>query len=359
MAAIDDPLYAALPATTRKALKEGLESGSGPKIAKALTTVDFPMGPIFPTAEELTEAQPSPVLAQALLDRISSRPRRSSNGLCTLEDTLCRMHDEAALVARGAAGDRKAFDSLIAPHLPRLRSFLLRLVNDPQDAEDLVQETTLQAYGKLSQFRGESSFGTWLFSIGSRLGLTHLRSRKRWAVTTQLDMHERCHQDEGFVRDLGGEIGRPDFHYEVSEHVAYCFSCVARALDPEESAAVILTEVFEVPNAEAARILGLSESTLRHRLTSGRRVMVEAFEGLCALVNKRGACNQCSTLRDVCPPDRRGPEVPELATAKDGEGGQDARFVRRLAVVRSANVVDGPTASLHAVMLRFIAKSIE
>src|SRR5262249_57194101 len=119
---------------------------------------------------------------------------------------------------------------------------------NPEDADDLAQEAALQAFRKLGDFRGDASFGTWLFSIGTRLGLTLLRSRERWPVTTQLEMHDRCHGDEAFLRDLGAEIGRPDLRYEVSEHVAYCFSCVGRALDPEESAAVILTEVFDLPN---------------------------------------------------------------------------------------------------------------
>jgi RNA polymerase sigma-70 factor (ECF subfamily) len=269
------------------------------------------------------------------------------------------MESESALIARVTAGDRRAFDELVTPHLPKLRSYLLRLVAHPQDAADLAQEATLQAFRKLADFRGESAFGTWLFSIATHLGLTHLRSRKRWAITTQLEMHDTCHDDEGFVSGLGAEIGRPDHRYEVSEHVAYCFSCVGRSLDPEESAAVILVEVFELPNAEAAKILGMSESTLRHRLASGRRTMTDSFEGLCALVGKGGACHQCSTLRDAYPPERRGPEVPRFGEVDEHGSDTEARFVRRLAVVRPANVVDGPTAGVHALMLGFIAKNVE
>jgi RNA polymerase sigma-70 factor (ECF subfamily) len=245
------------------------------------------------------------------------------------------------------AGDRAAFDALVAPQLPRLRSFLMRLVANPHDADDLVQEATLQAYRKCAEFRGESSFATWLFAIATRLGLTHLRARKRWATTTQLDMHELCHDTPEFLAQLGGELGRPEFRYEVAEHVAYCFSCIGRSLDPEESAAVILVEVFELSAAEAAKMIDLSESTFRHRLSAGRKAMTAAFDDLCALVNKRGACHQCKTLRDASPADRQGDEPPQLV-----------ELSRRLAVVRDANVVDGTTARLHALMLGFIAKNV-
>jgi RNA polymerase sigma-70 factor (ECF subfamily) len=158
---------------------------------------------------------------------------------------------------------------------------------------------------------------------------------------------------------MGAEVGRPDLRYEVAEHVAYCFSCIGRALDPEECAAVLLTEVFELPNSEAARALGLSESTFRHRLSSGRKQMMTAFDGLCALVSKRGACHQCATLRDIYPSERRGHEVPALGDVDDPAEDPEARFKRRLAIVRSADVTDGSTAGVHAVMLRFIAQKLE
>jgi RNA polymerase sigma-70 factor (ECF subfamily) len=263
--------------------------------------------------------------------------------------------NEARLLERARAGDRAAFDALVAPHLPRLRSFLHRLIAHPDDADDLTQDTALQAFRKLSSFRGESAFSTWLFAIAHRLGLTHLRTRKqRWPATIQLEMHDRAAASPEFRAELAAEIGRPEFRYEVAEHIAYCFSCIARSLDPEDSAALVLREVLDLPNHEAARIVNLSESTFRHRLSAARRTMTESFDGLCALINKQGACHQCSTLRGMCPSDRQGPPADPLGdTASDDP---DALLDRRIAAVRSADVVAGSTARMHAVMLRFIAR---
>ena len=255
------------------------------------------------------------------------------------------MDEEAALIERAAGGDRRAFDALLVPHVRKLHSYLARLVAHAQDAEDLLQEATLQAFRKLASFRGESSFATWLFAIATRLALTHLRARTRWSPTVQLEMHDRAQQDEAFLGELGGELGRPDFRYEVGEHVAYCFSCVGRSLDPEEGAAVLLAEVFELPHRDAARVLDLSESTFRHHLAAGRRAMETTFDGMCALVGKQGACHQCTTLRELSPPDRRGPDAPAIDS-----------YPRRLAIVRDADVAAGTTARMHAAMLRFIAK---
>jgi RNA polymerase sigma-70 factor (ECF subfamily) len=268
------------------------------------------------------------------------------------------MDDEASLLQRAQGGERPAFDALVAPHLPRLRSFLHRLVAHPDDADDLAQDATLQAFRKLASFRGESAFATWLFAIAHRLALTHLRTRKqRWPQAIQLEMHDRAAASASFGAELGGEIGRPDFRYEVGEHIAYCFACIGRSLDPEDSAALVLREVLDVPNHEAAKIVDLSESTFRHRLASARRTMTDAFDGMCALINKQGVCHQCSTLRELCPTDRRGPPVEPL-----GDGGTedaDVLFARRLATVRAADVTGGTTARMHAAMLRFIARHAE
>jgi RNA polymerase sigma-70 factor, ECF subfamily len=173
-----------------------------------------------------------------------------------------------------------------------------------EDADDLVQEATLKAHDKLDTFRGESSFKTWLHAIATRLALTHLEGRRRWPSTAQLSMHEKADATPAFLADLGAAVNGPDFQYDVAEHVAYCFACVGRSLEPETSAALLLVEVFDFKNMEAASILGLSESTLRHRLAAARAHMETTFDGLCALVNKGGACHQCATLRGMCPPGR-------------------------------------------------------
>jgi RNA polymerase sigma-70 factor (ECF subfamily) len=238
------------------------------------------------------------------------------------------------------------FEAMVAPHVGALRSYLTRLVANASDADDLVQDALVQAHRKLAEFRGDSSFKTWLFAIATRLGLTHLRTRKRWPVTTQLETHERCHRDPAFLAKLGGELAQPEFRYEVAEHVAYCFACVGRMLEPDVSAAVLLVEVFGLAASEAAKALDVTESVLRHKLAAGRREMTDAFDGLCALVNKGGACHQCSELREVSPPDRRGDAPPDLS----------GDLKRRLAIVRDADAVGGPTARLHKLMLGFIAE---
>ena len=264
---------------------------------------------------------------------------------------------EAELVASAKRGSTDAFGTLVEPLLPAMRSFALRLVMHPQDADDLVQDTLLQAQRKLRGFRGDATFRTWVFSILSRKCIDLLRARKRWPVSGQTlgaDLHV---QSPALMARIEQAAAAPTFRYDYREHIAYCFSCVGRALEPEEAAAVLLREVFEMTNAEAAEVLGLSVPTFRHRLAHARQFMKETFEGTCALVGKQGVCWQCDGLRQVLPEDRRGAPVQPIGGPDDD---RDGVYRRRLAIVREAKFGTGNelTKSLHDYLVGYMAGTL-
>jgi RNA polymerase sigma-70 factor (ECF subfamily) len=251
------------------------------------------------------------------------------------------------------AGDARAFEQLVAPHAGKLRALTCRLVGNPADAADLSQETLVRAFERVTSFRGESSFGTWLLAIATHLCLDHLRARGRWRVDAQPLAKDDCMAGASSLHgDLLATLSDPSFAFDVSEHIAFCFTCVARSLSPEMEIALVLRDVFDLSNVEAAAALGLTDSVFRHNLSSARTQMQVAFEGLCALVNKTGACHQCSELRDLTPEPRRGPAPPPLGIPSDS---REARWRRRLAVVQNANLETGRSRALHALLFRWIA----
>lgn len=238
--------------------------------------------------------------------------------------------------------DRAAFSRLVAQGTPKLKGVIRRLVGHPDETDDLVQQTLLNAWERIDTFRGDSEFSSWLCSIGSHLAVDHLRRQKRWRVRAQVAYANECLQKEDLAMEIGQVYASPSFAYDVSEHIAYCFACVGRSLNPDEYAAVVLREVLDQSTREAAKTLGVSESVLRHRLAAGRRVLVEEFEGLCSLVNKKGVCYQCKGLRDIAP--EPGPELP---TALDID--------QRIAIVSGARD-DGKSAELHDLFWRRTAE---
>lgn len=201
--------------------------------------------------------------------------------------------------------DVTELERVLPSALPRLRALASRLVGHPADAEDVVQEAMLRAARSVSEFRGDARLETWLFTITTRAALDHLRENKRFRTQVMIDA---C--SERGAEAVGGIFADASVAFDVHEHVAFCFGCVGRSLEPEVAAALVLREVFGLANDECARIAGTSEPVHRHRLREARASMEREFEGLCALVRKDGPCHQCSTLRSAAPPERRGPALP-------------------------------------------------
>lgn len=245
------------------------------------------------------------------------------------------MTDEK-LIEQAKSGDEAAFERLVAPLRPRLRSVIRRMVGHPEDTEDVLQDTLLKAWQGIAGFEGASSLSTWLTSIASRSAVDFLRRQKRWRSEAQVAYANLCATSEQLSGEVIDQCAAPDFAFEVREHIAYCFTCVGRSLPPDEIAALVLRDIVGLSSREASNALGTSESVLRHRLATARKSMQERFEGLCALVSKQGICHQCKGLQMVAPEHKRGapfPDVRDLAT--------------RCAVVRACETTS--MEALHAV----------
>src|SRR3954462_11983210 len=84
---------------------------------------------------------------------------------------------ELALVERCRRGELGAFEELYRAHAGRLFSLACRMLGNPADAEDLLQDIFLAAHRKLDSFRGEAALGTWLYRLATNQILDHVRSR--------------------------------------------------------------------------------------------------------------------------------------------------------------------------------------
>jgi len=190
------------------------------------------------------------------------------------------------------------------------------MLGNRADAQDLLQECWLRGQQEISAFRGNASaLKAWWFGIASHLALDYLRLRKCWRVEAQLIAEQESDSQPDEVEKLAAMMSEPDFRYEVKEHIAFCFTCIGRTLDPTEEAALLLREVFEFSNADAARLLDLSEPAFRHKLSSARQQMITSFDGLCQLINKTGRCYQCVTLREFAPEPFRGELITRIEPA--------------------------------------------
>ena len=112
---------------------------------------------------------------------------------------------EAQLIARAQRGDEQAFAALFEAHKRRVYSLCLRMTGNTAEAEDLTQEAFLQLFRKISTFRGESAFSTWLHRLAVNVVLMHLR--KKGLQQVSLDEVDTS-QDEPVKRDYGSDDQR-------------------------------------------------------------------------------------------------------------------------------------------------------
>ncbi len=165
--------------------------------------------------------------------------------------------EEQVWVLQSRKGDPAAFESLIRAHQRMVHSLTFRMTGSLDDAEDLAQETFLRAYQQLDSFRGEAKFSTWLCTIAVNLSL-NWRARE----SRRKDIHTKWSEDAILKND-----GRDEFPDELSRHVQKALD----RLPAKQRAAIVLTVYDGHNHAEAAQILGCSETTVSWRVFTARQ----------------------------------------------------------------------------------------
>ena len=167
--------------------------------------------------------------------------------------------DELGLVERCRRGDLGAFEELYRAHAGRLYSVALRLLGNPADAEDLLQEIFLAAHRKLDTFRGESAVGTWLYRLATNLCLDHLRSRagRSRQVTDSLE-GEREVFDTATSTLAEQTVTKMDLERALARLPEGC------------RAAFVLHDVEGLEHREVAEILGVAEGTSKSQVHKAR-----------------------------------------------------------------------------------------
>ena len=166
---------------------------------------------------------------------------------------------ELALVERCRRGDLGAFEELYRQHSGRLFSLAVRMLGNPADAEDMLQEIFLAAHRKLESFRGEAALGTWLYRLGMNQILDHVRSRaaRTGQLTDGLD-------DATLLADAGGHrladraIDRIDLERALAELPEGC------------RAAFVLHDVEGLEHKEVSEVLGIAEGTSKSQVHKAR-----------------------------------------------------------------------------------------
>jgi RNA polymerase sigma-70 factor (ECF subfamily) len=177
--------------------------------------------------------------------------------------------EERNLVERLQAGDEDAYTEMVERYSSRLRRVALSVLGDPDEAEEVVQETFLNAYESLKDFRGDSSLQTWLYRIALNASLMRLR-KKVTALSLERDLEEER-------LPTPGPAGPEEALIEAERRVT-----LMKAIDklPESLREVVLLRDIEgLSNTEAAQVLGISPGAFRVRLHRAHQRLQEELKG--------------------------------------------------------------------------------
>ncbi len=233
---------------------------------------------------------------------------------------------------------------------PQLKSFVLRMTASIPDTEDLVQDTYLKANERFSSFRGDAQLKTWIFAIATNLTRDFLRTKKRWPQNVTDICREAALGNPDFLKHaVHIRNTSPQGHFEIKEHIAFCFTCIGKSLPLEEQICILLKEVYGFKVAEIAEIMLLSEGVVKHHLHDGRKTMINVFDKRCALINKEGVCHQCSELNGIFNPKQSlQEELMKIEMARDAATkSKEHLFDLRTQIVQQIDPFLSPAAELQ------------
>jgi RNA polymerase sigma-70 factor (ECF subfamily) len=175
---------------------------------------------------------------------------------------------DASDMRRLAAGHDSALDALMTRHADKLFHYLVRQLRDEADAADLAQETFVRVHRHRSSYDPRRSFTTWLYTIATNL----VRDRFKWRAR-----HPEVSL-ESPLAESGNELGialpdarpGPDANLVAAERAAAVARAVA-ALPEDFRTPLVLAEFENLPNAEIAAIVGVSQKAVESRLYRARQ----------------------------------------------------------------------------------------
>ena len=192
-----------------------------------------------------------------------------------------KVAEEHSLVRKAQAGDRLAFEELVRRYDRDVLRLALNLVQRPEEARDVYQESFLRVYRNMHRFRFECSFYTWLYRIVTNVGLDHLRRR----TSRREDQAPVAEESQGGTRDFFDRQPelRPASNPErqlLGAEIGNQIQSAMKRLSPRERI------VFEMKHHQGMRLraigemLGTSEETVKNTLFRATRKLRASLDGL-------------------------------------------------------------------------------
>lgn len=210
-----------------------------------------------------------------------------------MKNPLSTTYDETTdqqLIEQAIAGNKQALNDLIVRHEHFIYNVAWKYTNDQDEASDLTQEVLIKVITKLSTFKGNSSFRTWLYRIVFN---EFLQTKRR-------PMEDRWEDFDDFARQLNA-IPNPELSLaEEQEQIlrtktarVRCMSGMLMCLTREQRLIYVLGDVFQIGHSMGADIFGITKDNFRKKLSRTRKEFHAFMNRQCGLVHQDNPC-RCS-----------------------------------------------------------------
>jgi RNA polymerase sigma-70 factor, ECF subfamily len=183
---------------------------------------------------------------------------------------------ETRLIEGLREGDEAAYETLILNYQQPVFNLVSRLLKDPSDACDVVQEVFLKIFRKVGAFRGQSSLKTWIYRIAVNEAHNHCRwnGRHRWR---EVGLEGAEDGGRSYKDCLPAPHGSP-YEYVLDREQQALIEAALASLNPSFRAAVVLRDLEDLSYEEIAEILQVPMGTVKSRILRGREALRDELE---------------------------------------------------------------------------------
>jgi RNA polymerase sigma factor (sigma-70 family) len=193
------------------------------------------------------------------------------------------------LVSRTIEGDRKALETLMTRYHIWIYNIAYKMVGDPLDAEDVTQEIMIKILTKLSTFKGQSRFRTWLYRIVKNHVL-NMQKRKRENQIISFDRYWKSIAETPDAEQPDPNLLPVDLSLILKETRVHCMMGMLLCLDRMQRLVFILGELFDVGESLGSELLEISKANYRQILSRSRKHLYLFMEDKCGLIREGNPC---------------------------------------------------------------------
>lgn len=173
------------------------------------------------------------------------------------------------LIEQCKNGNLQNFGEIIETASPFVFSVAFRILGDEEQAKDVVQDTMVTVWEKLSKINSSASFNTWLYRITVNKCYDNLRKRKR---------DSEFRPDDKTWAIISNHFSEQPYTELENEEIARLINFMIGKLSPKQKAVFVLSEIEELPNEEISEITGLSKALIKANLHYARKHITEMIE---------------------------------------------------------------------------------